>query len=186
MPSPLRFRYDPTLEEAAQRYLAARRGQDAARPAPRAVTPAAKVLLPLLRDIGLTLQEISSRWAEIVGEKLAQLTQPETLSGFGENRTLTLRAHAAVAPLVQHQAGLILERLRLAGGDARKLQIRHGAPLKRPANVARVQRQLDVLEAQLLDLSLEAIQDDALRAALRRLGEAVSLAEPPAAGPAAR
>lgn len=176
MPNPLRFRYDPRLEDGAQRYLAARRGQDATRPAPRAIAPAAKVLSPLLRDIGLTLAELEARWREIVGEKLAQLTQPEKLSGYEENRTLLLRAHAAVAPLVQHQAGLILERLRLAGADVMKLKILHGAPLKRPANVAPLQRDLDPSQVRLLEIGLEPIQDAALRAALRRLGLAVSLA----------
>lgn len=182
MPNPLRFRYDPSLEDGAQRYLAARRGQDAMRPAPRAMKPAAKVLSPLLRDIGLTLAELEARWLEIVGDKLAQLTQPEKLSGHEENRTLSLRAHAAVAPLVQHQAGLILERLRLAGADVMKLKILHGAPLKRPANVASLRRSLDPSEARLLEIGLEPIQDAALRAALHRLGLAVSLAQEDSAG----
>jgi hypothetical protein len=175
MPRSLSFRYDPALEDGAQRYLAARRGQDARRPPPRAITPVAKVLTPLLRDTALTVTELEARWEAIVGATLAKLTQPEKLTGAKESRTLTLRAHAAAAPMVQHQTGLILERLRLAGSDAVKLHIRHGAAVKPIANVAPLKRKLDATEAALLDTSLASIQDDGLRAALKRLGEAVTL-----------
>lgn len=188
MPNSHHFRYDPILEDSAQRYLSTRRGKDALRPPPTVVTPVSRVLSPLLRDSGLSLRELESRWEAIVGERLAKLTQPDKLSGTKDNRTLTLRVHAAAAPLVQHQTGLILERLRLAGSDAIKLQIRHGTPVKPATNVAILQRKLSAVEAALLETSLATIQNEGLRSALQRLGVAVSLAdhEPETAGPQPR
>lgn len=177
MPNSHHFRYDPILEDSAQRYLSMRRGKDAVRPPPAVVTPVSKVLSPLLRDTGLSLHELESRWEAIVGERLAKLTQPDKLSGTKDNRTLTLRVHAAAAPLVQHQTGLILERLRLAGSDAVRLHIRHGTPVKPAANIASLQRELSAAEVALLETSLATIQNEGLRSALKRLGAAVGLAD---------
>lgn len=168
-----RFQYNAELEGLAQRALEARRGKEARKAAPKALYSAMKVLRPLLRDVGLTQRELERRWAEIVGEKLADLTRPEKLSGSGANRTLSIIVHPAAAPLVQHQGKLILERLRLAGCDAVKLSLQQGAPVRRNEAAPAPAPPLAAEEAQRLAEAVADIPNDRLRSALLRLGCAV-------------
>jgi len=169
-----RIPYRERLEDAALRVLEAKRGREAYRAPPPAAVATAKVLRPLTRDIGLTVAELQRRWVEIVGEKLAELTQPEKLSGAGAQKTLTLRAHPAAAPLVQHQTPLILDRLRLAGCDAAKIAVLQHAPApKRPANVRPLARPLDPLVEQDILQALSEVEHGPLKAALARLGKAM-------------
>lgn len=166
---------DERLEGLALSLLERARGKPAARPAPPASFSAAKVLQPLLKGGGLTLGDLRRSWSDIVGEQLARVCSPEKLTGQAGARTLTITAHAAAAPLLQHQSALILERLRLAGADAAKLSIKHGAPARRePPSVAPLSRPLSALEEQAIEAALAPVQDSKLRAALHRLGRAVA------------
>lgn len=160
-------------EEVALRLLEARRGREAFRAPPAAAVHTAKVLRPLLRDVGLTLGEISRRWPEIVGEKLAELTAPEKLTGSGANQTLVLRSHPAAAPLVQHQIPLIIDRLRLAGAGVAKIAMQQGAPARpAPAQTSRPRPLSPEAEQDILD-ALAAVDHGPLKAALARLGKAM-------------
>jgi hypothetical protein len=78
---------------------------------------------------------VVSRWAEIVGERYAKVSTPESIrfpAGRKAGGTLTLTVEGAHAPLMQHLGPLILERVnRFFGYEAvSKLAFRQGRSLK--------------------------------------------------------
>lgn len=167
--------YDPRREAAAEEALAAQRGRATPPPAPKAGMYAAALIKPLIGEAGLTLAELRRRWAEIVGEKFAQLTEPEKLTHGKDGATLTVRAAGAAAPFVQHQSPLIQERCRLAGGAITEIIIRQG-PIARPkaGNLRPLQRPLSAAEERALHAALASVEDPGLKRALVRLSRAVA------------
>jgi hypothetical protein len=161
------------LEAAAARALDARRGRSAIAPAPHAGRFAAAIVSPLLKGAGASLADLQRAWPEIVGERLAGLTQPDKLQRSEGGATLVVVAHASAAPFVQHQQGLIIERANLAGAAIKRLQIRQGALPARVTNVRAVTKPLTIDEEAALAGALAGIRSDVLRAALFRLGRAV-------------
>ena len=158
------------LEKAAAQALVQQRGRQTIAVAPKAGKAAAALLRPLLPMTGLGLNELKRRWDEIVGAPYANKTYPEKLSAG----VLTLRASSALAPFLQQQTPLILERLKLAGAKVKTIRIeqRSAAPAPK-ANVGRLKRPLTPEEDAALAQSLDHVGDDALRSALLRLGRAV-------------
>jgi hypothetical protein len=162
---------DERLEAAAARYLEAQRGRKAYAPEPNAARHAAAITRPILKEQrGASLTDLQRNWRDIVGERLATLTWPEKLNGA----ILTVKAHASAAPFVQHQQALIIERANLAGAALKSLQIRQGALPQRNSNVRPVSRPLNPEEEAALAATLANIRFDPLRAALMRLGRAVT------------
>lgn len=160
---------DPALEAVAARLLEQRRGRPAIRPAPAASSAVSQVLAPLLKDQGVGLADLKRRWPEIVGEKLAQATSPDKIVGD----VLIVVAAGAIAPFVQHQAPLILDRCKLAGAKVAQVAIRQGSLPKRDhANVRPVRAPLAADQEAALAAQLAHIADPALKAALLRLGRA--------------
>jgi hypothetical protein len=164
---------DRQLEALARAALDERRGR-AERPSPPgAGALAARLAKPLLPDEGVTLAELQRRWADIVGERLAQLTAPEKLTKRKDGVTLTIRAVGSAAPFIQHQSGLIRERLRLAGADVADLAIIQGPLPKTPqGNVRPIVRPLSPEEEAALAAALASVLDPGLKSALTRLGRA--------------
>jgi hypothetical protein len=162
---------DERLEAAAVRLLEAQRGRRAIAPPPSAARVTAAITRPLLKDErGASLSDLQRNWRDIVGERLAGLTFPEKLSGS----ILTVKAHASAAPFVQHQQSLIIERANLAGASLKSLQIKQGALPARTSNVRPVTKPLTQDEEKALAATLAGIRFEPLRAALMRLGRAVS------------
>ncbi len=161
----------PVRREAdAAALLAAQRGRAAIQPPPTAGRTATAVLRPILSEKGLGLTELKRRWADIVGEGVAKAAWPEKLAAG----VLTVKAHSAIAPFVQHQIPLILERCRLAGASVRSVRIEQGQAKKPPANVARIRRRLTAEEEAALAAALARIEAPSLKSALQRLGAAVA------------
>ncbi len=157
-------------EARAEAALARHRGKAAFAPSPTAARHASAVLKPLLADTGTGLAELKRRWSEVVGDSLAKATAPEKLAGG----VLTIRAPSALAPMIQHQAKLILDRCGLAGAKATKLTIMQGAPAKRVKPAAKAElRALSPEEEQALAADVSRLSDDRLRQAVARLGRAV-------------
>jgi hypothetical protein len=166
---------DPALEEAAARALEQVRGKEQYRPAPRAGNVAAALLRPILREGGAkSLPELKRQWKEIVGDKLAQMTEPEKLSAGSSGRVLTIKVAGPAAPFVQHQVPLILDRCNLAGAKLKSLTIRQGA-ITRPhgANVRPIRQPLSADQEAQLARDVEHIESPALKSALLRLGRAM-------------
>ncbi|MBI1250651.1 MAG: DUF721 domain-containing protein [Alphaproteobacteria bacterium] len=156
-------------EERALLALAQMRGRGQRRPPPKAAASAMSIIKPLLKDGGMGLSELKRRWPEIVGESLAKATAPDKLRAGA----LTIRTPGAMAPFVQHQIPLIIERCALAGAAVKKVTLTQAAPPP-PAqpNVGKP-RALTLDEEEALARGVDRIEYAGLRRALLRLGRAV-------------
>lgn len=139
---------------------------------------------------GFVSAELVTRWSEIVGAEIAAHSEPIKIqwtrpspslaspaSGGGseggqEPGTLVLRVEGPAAIEVQHLANVICERVnRFAGWRAvARLALRQ-APLRRERKATRA---ADPIAAARVAASLSDIGDDDLKAALARLGAAVT------------
>ena len=66
------------------------------------------------RRFGFVQSSIVSRWREIVGERYAKVSSPESIrfpAGRKSGGVLTLLVEGAHAPLIQHLAPMIIERV---------------------------------------------------------------------------
>jgi len=159
-------------EEAARARLAEVRAKPAwrgPRPLGAAVT---RALAPILKQAGPAPDTLASRWAEIVGARLAAVTSPIRVARGRDGGILHLRAPSAAAPMIQHAAEHIMERVNLASGSKIKaLRIVHTAA---PAPLA-VPRARPLSPEQRAELvrRLAPVRSSALRSALADLGEAV-------------
>ena len=143
------------------------------------------VLKPAAKKRGFASTDLFTHWAEIVGAAYRDVTQPERLSwprrledggeeGF-EPATLTVRCEGGRALLLQHDAPRILERINAHFGFPAVARLRVvQKPIARPtlARAPRLRPLSLAEEARVRDLTA-GIDDDALKAALARLGRAV-------------
>jgi hypothetical protein len=159
-------------ERAAAQALAAQRGKPAYAPAPSASRAIGALLRLLGREQaggGLGLSELQRRWADLAGAPFAGKIRPEKLAGG----VLTVSAPGALAPLLQQQAGLLMERLNMAGARITSVRIEHRARRPADANVKPLSRPLNEAEDAALARGLEGVTDPKLHQALLRLGRAV-------------
>lgn len=114
---------------------------------------------------------IISRWAEIVGERYARVSTPESIrfpAGKKAGGTLTLSVEGAHAPLIQHLGPLIIERVnRFFGYEAvSQIAFRQGRAVK---TASRPQRPVAAAVPKELGEGLREIVDDELRAVLESM-----------------
>jgi len=160
-------------EEAARRRLAEVRAVPAFLRGPRPFGYAiARALAPVLKETGPSPETLASRWAEIVGQRIASVTTPIRVARAKGGNVLHLRVTSAAAPMIQHAAEHIMERVNLASGSKIKtLRIVHTAP---PAVLGAIRRKpLTPEQRAALILALTPIKTSTLRTALAELGEAV-------------
>ena len=133
-----------------------------------------------LKAQGFASAEIIARWDTIVGPEIAAYSEPLKINwprAIGEDQpepaTLVLRVEGPAAVEIQHQSGVILERVnRFFGWPAigrlslRQAPLRRRAPPTPPAPP-------DPAETARIAASLPEIEDDNLKTALARLGAAV-------------
>ncbi|MBI5318048.1 DciA family protein [Bradyrhizobium sp.] len=153
---------------------------------PRPVS--AKPLSLLLSDVfsdayakqGFAARELVTRWAEIAGPDIARHAEPlkiqwpRPVEGQPqEPATLVLRVEGPAALEIQHKSDVLLERVnRFFGWHAvGRLALRQ-APLSRRERPARP-RPPDPKEVQEVAKTLSAVEDEALKEALARLGAAI-------------
>lgn len=157
-------------EARASQALAAKRGRGTIPAAPPASKAVAAILRPLMKDAGMGFNELKRRWGEIAGDSFAKAT-PEKLSAG----TLTLRAPGALAPFLQQQVPLLIERLKVAGAKVKAVRIEQrsaAAGYKAPANV-RPAKAFGPADEAALAQALDHVGDEGLKSALMRLGRAV-------------
>lgn len=128
------------------------------------------------RRFGFVQSSIVSRWPEIVGAKLAGASIPESIRfpvGKKQDGVLTLTVRGAHAPMMQHIAPEIIERVNRFFGYAAivKVAIRQGevaapVPRKAPPSIRPVPVDLG--------MSLKGISDPELRAVLESLAAGVA------------
>jgi hypothetical protein len=154
-------------------------------------------LLPLaggaaFRRFGFVQSSIVSRWREIVGLRYAAVSSPESIRfphGKKKEGVLTLVVEGAHAPMMQHVAPAIVERVNAFFGypavarvafrqgivQASRASSRRAAPSLGPfgAMLAPGQEELSEIPAELGD-SLREVVDPELRACLESLARGLS------------
>ena len=123
------------------------------------------------KRFGFIQGAVVSRWTEIVGERYAKVSSPESIRFPAGRKTagvLTLLVEGAHAPLMQHLTPLIIERVnRFFGYQAvDRLVFRQGRPAARPSPVKRPSIRPVPKE---LGEGLRQIADPELRACLESL-----------------
>jgi len=131
------------------------------------------------RRFGFVQSAVVSRWAEIVGPRYAQVSTPESIRfphGQKAEGVLTLSVDGAHAPMLQHVAPAIVERVnRFFGYPAvARVAIRQGV-VGRPAP-RRAAPKAPPLPVEIGD-SLRSIADPELRACLEGLAGALAASE---------
>jgi hypothetical protein len=136
-----------------------------------------------LQRFGFAYGELIANWPSIVGEALAQGSQPERVrwprggegsGGRGRGGTLVIAVDAGMAIEVQHEAPRIIERINgYYGYEAiSALKIRQTRVIK-PGAAPAARREVPAAEAERLHRDLQNIADEPLKAALERLGRGV-------------
>jgi hypothetical protein len=122
---------------------------------------------------GGILVRLKAEWAAIVGPDWAEVTWPTAL---GRDGVLKLRAASGAALELQHRAPLMIERINLFFGRCviTRLALVQGPLPLAPVLRGPLIRPLAASEADALDEKLSEVGDSGVRAALARLGRAVS------------
>jgi hypothetical protein len=187
----MRKRGDDAASSAdAARAVTARRGRArgaAETPRNNGVRSVAEMLPSVggaaFRRFGFVQSAVVSRWQEIVGARYAGVSSPESIrfpTGRKSEGTLTLSVEGAHAPMMQHVAPAIVERVnRFFGYPAiSRVVIRQGAarPVSDAPRVA--PPSLRPIPADIGD-SLRAVVDPELRDVLAALAGAVAATRGP-------
>jgi hypothetical protein len=123
------------------------------------------------KRFGFVQGAVVSRWTEIVGERYAKVSTPESIrfpAGKKAGGILTLSVEGAHAPLLQHLGPMIIERVnRFFGYEAvSKIGFRQGRSAKREP---KPQRPADAAVPKELGEGLRQITDPELRTVLESL-----------------
>ena len=136
---------------------------------------------PSFRRFGFVQGSIVSRWAEIVGDRYAKVSSPESIrfpNGRKAGGVLTLLVDGAHAPLIQHLTPMIVERVNRFFGHAaiNRIVFRQGKPPPPPARPERPQLRPVPKE---LGEGLREIADPELRACLESLAAQIAASNGP-------
>ncbi len=131
------------------------------------------------RKFGFVQHAIVSRWGEIVGQRYAGVSAPESIrfpQGKRSDGTLTLTVASAHAPMMQHVLPEIVERVnRFFGYSAvARVAIRQGVVAKAAPKPAAPELKPVPVE---LGESLRAVGDPELRAVLESLARGIATSE---------
>jgi hypothetical protein len=136
---------------------------------------------PSFRRFGFVQGSIVSRWSEIVGERYAKVSSPESIrfpAGRKSSGVLTLMVEGAHAPLMQHLTPIIIDKVNLFFGYAavNRIVFRQGRP---PAAAPKPERpQLRPVPKELGE-GLREIADPELRACLESLAARIAASSGP-------
>jgi len=136
------------------------------------------------RRFGFVQSSIVSRWREIVGERYAAVSAPESIRfphGKRSAGVLNLVVEGAHAPLMQHVAPVIVERVnRFFGYSAvERIAFRQGIVQVEKAKARIAPPSLRPVPVE-LGGSLAAVADPELRACLEALARGLGTGEAPA------
>ena len=136
---------------------------------------------PSFRRFGFVQSAIVSRWAEIVGERYAKASSPESIrfpTGKKAGGVLTLLVDGAHAPLIQHLTPMIVERVNRFFGYAAidRIVFKQGRPPAPPPKPERPQLRPVPKE---LGEGLREIADPELRACLESLAVQIAASTGP-------
>jgi hypothetical protein len=151
------------------------------KPYRRQARPLADFIKPCLGETfarqGFASTELITRWTDIAGPEIAAHSEPIKIQwprheGAEAAATLVLRVEGPIAIEIQHQAGVIVERVnRFFGWQAIGRVVLRQAPLARRGKKA--PEAPDPQAMARIAATLAGVQDAALRDALARLGAAI-------------
>ena len=138
------------------------------------------------RRFGFVQSSIVSRWREIVGDRYAGVSSPESIRfppGKRSAGVLTLVVEGAHAPMMQHVAPVIVERVnRFFGYEAvERVQFRQGVVQLARAKARTAPPSLRPIPVEMGD-SLRQVADPELRACLEALARGVAASQEAPAG----
>jgi hypothetical protein len=136
------------------------------------------------RRFGFVQSSVVSRWREIVGERYAAVSSPESIRfphGKRAEGVLTLIVEGAHAPMMQHVAPVIVDRVNMFFGykAVERVSFRQGLVQVAKAKPRVAPPSLRPIPTELGE-SLRAIADPELRACLESLARGVAASEGPA------
>ena len=128
------------------------------------------------KKFGFVQGAVVSRWAEIVGERYAAVSTPEAIrfpAGRKSGGTLQLLVEGAHAPLIQHLAPMIMERVNaFFGYDAvSSVSFRQG---RAKARQAKIERTGDAAIPAEMGEGLRRVTDPELRTVLESLASKIA------------
>ncbi len=130
------------------------------------------------RRFGFVQSSIVSRWREIVGARYAAVSSPESIRfppGRKSDGVLTLVVEGAHAPMMQHVAPAIVERVNRFFGYAAvaRIAFRQGIVRAAQTQPRKVPPSLRPIPVEMSE-SLRAVADPELRACLESLARGLS------------
>ncbi|WP_243372518.1 DUF721 domain-containing protein [Microvirga solisilvae] len=142
-------------------------------------------LSPSLAAQGFATSDIIMAWPDIVGERLAAFTQPIKIEwkrkaphadpeARAEPSTLVVRVESAFALELQHMAPTVIDRVNTYYGwrCIGKLVLKQG-PVRRVEKRKPSPPALSPADREKVDSAIEGVEEDNLKAALDRLGQAI-------------
>jgi hypothetical protein len=142
-------------------------------------------LSPSLAAQGFATSDIIMAWGDIVGERLAAFTQPLKIEwkkkaphadpeSRPEASTLVIRVESAFALELQHLAPTIIDRVNTYYGwrCIGKLVLKQG-PVRRVEKKRPVAPALTPADREKVNTAIGPIEEESLKAALDRLGQAI-------------
>jgi len=155
------------------------------KPGPISAKPLSALLGSAINDVfakqGFASRELVTRWADIAGAQVAahseplKIQWPRPVEGqVPEPATLILRVEGPMALEIQHTSDVILERVnRFLGWNAiGRIALRQAPLSRKPAPKPR--KTPDAAKVAKIEDSLSSsVEDQALRAALARLGASI-------------
>ncbi len=143
-------------------------------------------MTPVCRKRGFASVDIVATWADIVGDRYGQRVQPERLiwprqpeltdpENPPQPATLVVHTDGATAMMLSHDSGQVIDRINTFYGWRAIGRIKI---LQRPVATRQPQRRKELRaltrsEEKKLDESLEGVENDRLREALKKLGAQV-------------
>ncbi|MEP4768996.1 MAG: DciA family protein [Roseibium sp.] len=145
----------------------------------RAMTPACK-------KRGFASIDIIASWTDIVGERYGTRVQPDRLiwprqveltdpERPPQPATLVVHTDGSTALLLSHESPQVIERINTFYGWAAigRIKIMQRPVRTKPVTTRKTLRSLSRQEDQRLEESLDGVENDRLRKALKKLGEQV-------------
>ena len=142
-------------------------------------------LSPSLAAQGFATSDIIMSWPDIVGERLAAFTQPLKIEwkrkaphadpeARPDPATLVIRVESAFALELQHMAPTVIDRVNTYYGwrCIGKLVLKQG-PVRRVVKKRPAAPVLSTQDREKVNAAVQPIQEEALKAALDRLGQAI-------------
>lgn len=145
-----------------------------------------KAMTPACKKRGFASVDIVASWADIVGERYGARVQPDRLvwprqteledpDAPRQPATLVVHTDGATALMLSHESEQVLERINVFYGWAAigRIKILQKPVSQKKSSRPKKLRSLTQSEEQRLDESIDGVENDRLRLALKKLGAQV-------------